>query len=65
MYRLLKQWRTKGTREFNLNEFNFLLDIPPSYKSGSVDQKVLKPILDELPKYFKVLKLIKIKVNTR
>lgn len=65
MYRLLKQWRTKGNREFTLEEFNFLLDIPRSYKSGSVDQKVLKPILEELPQYFKGFKLKKIKANTR
>ncbi|MDZ5760828.1 replication initiation protein [Carnobacterium maltaromaticum] len=65
MYRLLKQWRTKGNREFTLEEFNFLLDVPRSYKSGSVDQKVLKPILEELPQYFKGFKLKKIKANTR
>lgn len=65
MYRLLKQWRTKGIREFSLEEFNFLLDVPKSYKSGSVDQKVLKPILEELPQYFKAFKVNKIKANTR
>lgn len=64
-YRLLKQWRTVGRKEFSIDEFKLLLDMPNSYKSCHIDRLVLKPILEQLSPYFKDLKVKKIKSKKR
>lgn len=64
-YRLLKQWRTVGKREFKIDEFKTLLDMPNSYKSSEIDRAVVKPILKQLTPYFPGLKVKKIKSNKR
>ena len=64
-YRLLKQWRTIGKKEFSVDEFKALMDTPKSYKSSHIDRLVLKPILKELSQYFMGLKVKKIKSNKR
>ena len=43
-YRRLKQYRNTGMWIVEIDEFRRLLDIPNSYKSGNIDQRVLKPI---------------------
>ena len=53
LFRLLKQYRTVGKREFNLEEFRALLDIPKSYKSIDIDRRVLKICREELSPIFK------------
>ncbi len=64
-YRLLKQWRTVGRKEFKIDEFKLLLDMPASYKSSEIDRAVITPILKQLSPYFKDLKVKKIKSNKR
>lgn len=64
-YRLLKQWRTVGKKEFSIDEFKTLMDMPKSYKSSEIDRAVIKPILKELNQYFISLKVKKIKSNKR
>lgn len=64
-YRLLKQWRTIGKREFKIDEFRFLFDIPQSYKSGDINRRAIKPILKELNSFFSNLKCKIVKKNTR
>ena len=64
-YRLLKQWRTVGKKEFPIDEFKLLMDMPQSYKSSEIDRAVIKPILKELSQYFIGLKVKKIKSNKR
>ncbi|MGB6268074.1 MAG: replication initiation protein [Olleya sp.] len=61
MYRLIKQWRTEGKKEYRLDEFKQLLAIPKTYSISKIDQVVLAPIKKELPEYFKGLKIKKIK----
>ena len=61
MYRLLKQFRATGYAVFDIDNFRNLLDIPDSYKMGNIDQQILKPIEKELSKFFKHLKITKIK----
>lgn len=58
-YRLLKQWRTVGRKEFKIDEFKTLLDMPNSYKSSEIDRAVVKPILKQLSPYFEGLKVKK------
>lgn len=58
-YRLLKQWRTIGKKEFPIEEFKNLMDMPRSYKSSEIDRAVIKPILKELSQYFVGLKVKK------
>lgn len=65
MYRLIKQWRTEGKKEYRLDEFKQLLAIPKTYSISKIDQVVLAPIKKELPEYFKGLKIKKIKSNQK
>lgn len=59
MFRLLKQFRTKGYAYFSKEDFHELLDIPKSYKQGNIDQKILQPIRQELTAIFKGLSIQK------
>lgn len=61
MYRLLKQWRTIGKKEWSIEDFRYRLDIPKSYQLIDIDRKVLKPIIIELSSIFKNFKVNKIK----
>ena len=65
MYRLLKQWRTVGSKEFSVDKLRVLLDIPNSYTANNIQQRTIKPILKELPQYFEGLKVKVIKANTQ
>lgn len=65
MYRLLKQWRTIGKREFKIEDFRYFLGIPKSYATSDIDKAVLKPILKELVEHFGDLKINKIKSKKR
>ena len=58
-YRLFKQWRIKGKRDFMIAEFRTLLDMPDYYKPSEIDRLVLKPILSQLSPYFQNLKVKK------
>lgn len=62
-YKLLKQFRLTGFLKMDIERFRYLMDIPESYKMGNIDQKVLKPIMRELPEYFKELKITKVRGN--
>lgn len=61
MYRLLKQFKATGYATYDLETFKELLDIPESYSIGNITQRVLNPIMEELPIYFKNLRYNKIK----
>lgn len=65
MYRILKQWKSLGEKEFNVEQFRELLDIPKSYNTSSINRAVIKPIEKELPQYFNGLKVKPIKKNTQ
>lgn len=65
MYRILKQWRTTGSKEFKLDQFKDLLDVPVSYKANDIKKRVIKPIEKELPKYFNKFNVKIIKANTQ
>lgn len=58
-FRLLKQYRTVGKRNFKMSEFRELLDIPESYRTDAIDRRVLKPIKEELSPIFRGLKVKK------
>ena len=61
MFRLLKQFRTKGFAYFSKEDFHELLDIPKSYwnNQANVDNRVIKPIQQELTAIFKGLTIKK------
>ena len=65
MYRLLKQWRTIGKKEYSIADFKRLLDTPDYYGPSEIDKNIIKPVLRELPQFFKGLKVKKIKSNKR
>lgn len=65
IYRLLKQWKTVGKREFKIDEFKRLLDTPDYYTPSHIDKNILKPVMNELPQIFGNLKVKKVKSNTQ
>lgn len=65
MYRLLKQWRTVGGHTWKLTELRELLEVPDTYDMKRINDRVLKPIIKELPSYFQGLKIEKIKTGRR
>ena len=65
LYRLLKQWRTVGKKEFEINEFKEILDTPTSYRPSEINRLILNPTLKQLSPYFKDLKIKTIKSNKR
>ena len=65
MFKMLKQWRTVGKKEYSVAEFRELLQVPKSYRATDIKQVVLKPILDELPEYFSNFKIKTIKAKRR
>lgn len=65
LFRLLKQWNTVGKREFNLEEFKRLLDIPKSYNVGKINNRIVKNAIRDLEPYFNDLNVKIIKANTQ
>lgn len=61
MFRLMKQYRTQGLREFNMAEFRERLDVPKSYRTNDIDSRVLTPIKDELAPIFRGLNIHKLR----
>ncbi|MGG5314326.1 hypothetical protein IGL24_003073 [Enterococcus sp. DIV2371] len=59
MFRLLKQFRTKGFAYFSKDDFHELLDIPKSYRQSDINKNVIKPIRQELTAIFKGLTIKK------
>lgn len=50
-FKIMKQFRNTGLYRVSLEEFRRVLDIPVKYKMHHIDERVLKPILDELKSY--------------
>lgn len=65
LFRLLKQWKTVGKREFDLDEFKRLMDIPESYQTGIINHRIINNSVKDLEPYFTDLKVKTIKANTR
>ncbi|MGL5905028.1 MAG: replication initiation protein [Cetobacterium sp.] len=65
MFKLLKQWETKKEKEFIIEDFRNILGVPKGYTSTNLNERVLKPIMEELPQYFPNLKLEKIKTGKK
>lgn len=64
-YRLLKQFRQSGYYIVQIDEFRRLFDIPESYQMSDIDKRVLERIEDELPEFFKDLKITKLRGKGR
>ena len=63
LFRLLMQYRSTGYYVVSIEDFRELLDIPEYYQMGNIDQKVLKPAMNELHNYFENLEVTKIKAK--
>ena len=59
LFMYLKQWRTIGRRTFTLEEFRKVMDVPESYRPGSIDQKILNPTAEYLAPYFVKFRITK------
>ena len=62
-YRLIKQYRKTGYVIFTMEQFRELMCVPKSYQVCHITDNILKPIQNELSKYFKGLKINKIKAK--
>lgn len=58
-YKLLKQYQSTGKLILSMEAFREQFCIPKSYQMSDINKVVLKPILNELPIYFKKLKIEK------
>lgn len=56
LYRQLKQYRKTGYVILKMEDFRRILSVPKTYKTGHIDQKILKPATKELSKFFKNLR---------
>ncbi|MDU1912644.1 replication initiation protein [Fusobacterium sp.] len=65
MFKLLKQWDVLGEKNYELENLKMLLGVPKNYSSTNFNERVIKPILKELPQYFKSLKLEKIRTGRK
>ncbi|MGL5124753.1 MAG: replication initiation protein, partial [Fusobacteriaceae bacterium] len=63
MFKFLKQWETVKIKDLKIDEFRELLNIPKGFTMSKIDERILKPIMGELPQYFSNLKLEKIKTG--
>ncbi len=60
-YRFLKQFRSTGYYIVKIDEFKRLFDVPESYQMNDITKNILNRIEDELPQYFKNLKVTKLR----
>lgn len=65
LFKVLKQWESKKEKKFEIEEFRPLMGVPIKYSTANFNDRVLKPIMQELPKYFSNLKLEKIKTGKK
>lgn len=56
MYKYLRQFRSTGEWRIGYQDFRDLMCIPQTYKPFNINQKVIKPAVEELQKYFPELK---------
>lgn len=64
-YSILRQWDKKKNVEMDIDVFREKIGVPKSYDTSNFNRQVLKPIMEELPQYFKNLKLEKIKTGRK
>lgn len=62
IYKMLRRFRNmpKPAWIVSLDDFRIFVDSPDCYKIGSIDQKILKPSIKELSKFFPNLKVEKL-----
>lgn len=65
VFKLLKQWESLKQAEYDIENFKDLLGVPVTYTTAKFNERVLKPIIEELPQYFPNLKLEKIKTGKK
>lgn len=56
MYKMLRRYRDWGNWKVSIEDFREYLDIPNSYKTGHINEKIIKPSIEELKPYFVNLK---------
>ncbi len=61
LYRLLKQFEATRLYSVKLEDFRDLMGVPNTYAMFTIRQKVLKPCMEQLGKYFKGLELVELK----
>ncbi|WP_407537939.1 replication initiation protein [Cetobacterium somerae] len=64
-YSLLRKWDKRKWVEMSVEAFRDEIGVPQSYDTSNFNRQVLKPIMDELPQYFKNLKLDKLKTGRK
>lgn len=62
-FRLIKQYRTIGRRQFSVEEFRRLFDVPASYRISDIDRRIIKMIKEEVSPVIPGLEITKVKTN--
>lgn len=62
-FRLIKQFRIIGRRQFTIEQFRRLMDIPKSYRISDIDRRVIKMIKEEVTPVVPGLEISKVKTN--
>lgn len=65
MFKLLKQWESKKSIKYEVEGLRKVLGVPSKYTTSNFNDRVLKPIMEELPKYFNELCLEKLKTGKK
>lgn len=61
LFRLLKQWESTNQFIISMDEFREMLDVPSTYEQRNINQKILKPCLEELNQFFPNIAVEKLK----
>lgn len=61
MYELYVRYKNMGSYNMKIQEFKTFFNVPECFKSGNIDQIILKPIFKEMNKEHKRVELEKIK----
>ena len=59
LYRIIKRWRTVGKLTMKVDDLKANLHVAKSYSAGNIDQRILKPIKQELSSVFYGFKVTK------
>ncbi len=61
LFRLLNQFKYTGKYKVLVEEFKILFDVPESYETRQITDKIINPSIEELKDHFKGLKVNKIR----
>lgn len=65
LFRLLKQWKNIGRKDYSVADFKRLLSIPDSYTPGMINKRIVTRCIKDLAPFFPGIKVKAVQSNTR